>query len=244
MPRARRRRGGACVVRVAFAACTASPKVHGFAGETGTLSIVRRRPRSAWWRRRRRTAVAARGAASRRRRRRAVQGVLADGACEAANARDRLYYVRLPPGYDPARAYRTVYLGPGCGPPQDSTPTVPKAYPMETASDPDAILIAMEQGFYNKAEYNSGDCSDDPSGGVATCATTASTTARARPARSPSSTATSICCTSRSRTTSASTPTGSSTPATPAAAGWRTSSAASSPTCCARRPASRAGCRR
>ena len=40
-------------------------------------------------------------------------------ACEGANARDRLYYVRLPPNYDPARPYRTVYLGPGCGPPQD-----------------------------------------------------------------------------------------------------------------------------
>ena len=33
---------------------------------------------------------------------------------------------------------------------------------METASDPDAILVAMEQGFYNKAEYNRGDCTDDP----------------------------------------------------------------------------------
>jgi len=87
-------------------------------------------------------------------------------ACEAENARDRKYYVRLPPDYDPTRAYRTVYLGPGCGPPQDSTPTVPKAYPMETASDPDAILIAMEQGFYNKAEYNRGDCTDSPDAGA------------------------------------------------------------------------------
>ena len=55
---------------------------------------------------------------------------------------------------------------------------------METASDPDAILIAMEQGFYNKAEYNSGDCIDPTTrtaGAAATCATTASTTARARP---------------------------------------------------------------
>ena len=35
-----------------------------------------------------------------------------------------------------------------------------KVYPMESASDPDAILIAMEQGFYNKAEYNSSSCVD------------------------------------------------------------------------------------
>jgi hypothetical protein len=87
-------------------------------------------------------------------------------ACEADNARDRLYYVRLPPNYDPNRAYRTVYLGPGCGPPQDSTPGVAKTYPLQTASDPDAILIAMEQGFYNKAEYNRNDCTDSPDAGA------------------------------------------------------------------------------
>jgi hypothetical protein len=80
-------------------------------------------------------------------------------ACAPDNARERLYYVRLPPNYDPDRAYRTVYLGPGCGPPQDLLSTR-KVYPMETASDPDAILIAMEQGFYNKAEYNSSTCTD------------------------------------------------------------------------------------
>jgi len=86
-------------------------------------------------------------------------------ACEAAEARDRLYYVRLPPNYDPNTAYRTVYLGPGCGPPQDLVGTS-KSYPMEMASDPDAILIAMEQGFYNRAEYNSGDCLDGRDGGA------------------------------------------------------------------------------
>ena len=79
--------------------------------------------------------------------------------CEGANARDRLYYVRLPPNYDPARPYRTVYLGPGCGPPQDFVGEA-KAYPMQDASDPDAILVAMEQGFYNKAEYSSANCTD------------------------------------------------------------------------------------
>ena len=38
-------------------------------------------------------------------------------ACAADNARERLYYVRLPANYDPNIAYRTVYLAPGCGPP-------------------------------------------------------------------------------------------------------------------------------
>ena len=123
------------------------------------------------------------GAASRRRRRLGQYKEFSlTVACEAANARDRLYYVRLPPNYDPARPYRTVYLGPGCGPPQDLVGET-KVYPMETASDPDAILVAMEQGFYNKAEYNSANCTDRPRtpAPAATCATTASTTARPRP---------------------------------------------------------------
>src|SRR4029079_18762280 len=79
--------------------------------------------------------------------------------CEKEGARDRLYYVRLPPNYDPAKPHRTVYLGPGCGPPQDLI-GASKVYPMEAASGPAAILVAMEQGFYNKAEYNSSDCID------------------------------------------------------------------------------------
>jgi hypothetical protein len=83
-------------------------------------------------------------------------------ACAAEDARDRLYYVRLPPGYDPNRAYRTIYLGQGCGPPQPQIPTQIKAYPMEDASGSDAILIEMEAGLYNKAEYNSATCSNEP----------------------------------------------------------------------------------
>lgn len=83
--------------------------------------------------------------------------------CEGDNARDRLYYVRLPPNYDPARPYRTIYLGPGCGPPQDLVGET-KVYPMQTVSDPDAILVAMEQGFYNKAEYSSADCTTTAGG--------------------------------------------------------------------------------
>ena len=67
--------------------------------------------------------------------------------------------MRLPPNYDPARAYRTVYLGPGAAR-RRTCVGASKVYPMESASDPDAILIAMEQGFYNKAEYNSSSCVD------------------------------------------------------------------------------------
>jgi poly(3-hydroxybutyrate) depolymerase len=83
-------------------------------------------------------------------------------ACAPADARDRLYYVRLPPNYDPNRPYRVVYLGQGCNPPQDLLSTR-SVYPMETVSDPDAILVEMQQGFYNRAEYNNGNCTDTPS---------------------------------------------------------------------------------
>ena len=149
---------------VGVAGCTASPTVRGFAGEAGMLSLCEGAAQCAvapTAPNRGRSAGCGKAAAQ-------APGQFKEFAltvaCEAENARDRLYYVRLPPNYDPARAYRVVYLGPGCGPPQDSTPTVSKAYPMETASDPDAILVQMEQGFYNKAEYNRGDCTDDPNG--------------------------------------------------------------------------------
>jgi hypothetical protein len=79
--------------------------------------------------------------------------------CEGAVGHDRLYYVRLPPNYDPAKAYRTVYLGPGCGPPSALVGAT-TVYPLENASDPDAILVAMEPGLYNKAEYNMANCID------------------------------------------------------------------------------------
>ena len=147
---------------VGFAGCTASPTVRGFAGETGMLSLCEGAAQcvvAPTAPNRGRSAGCGKAAAQ-------APGQYKEFgltvACEAENARDRLYYVRLPPNYDPARAYRVIYLGPGCGPPQDSTPTVSKAYPMEIASDPDAILVQMEQGFYNKAEYNRGDCTDDP----------------------------------------------------------------------------------
>ena len=156
----------ALVAAAAIAGCNASPTVRGFAGKTGDLSLCEgaaqcvvaptppnRGPSAGCGK----PAAQAVGKYAR---------FSLTVACEAESARDRLYYVRLPPNYDPARAYRTIYLGPGCGPPQDSTPTVSKSYLMETESDPDAILVAMEQGFYNKAEYNRGDCSDDPASDV------------------------------------------------------------------------------
>jgi len=154
------------VVAIGVAGCKASPTVRGFAGETGELSLcegaaactVAPTPPS-------RGASAGCGKPAAQALGQYKKFALTV-ACEAENARDRLYYVRLPPGYDPSRPYRVIYLGPGCGPPQDSTPTTSKVYPLQTASDPNAILVAMEQGFYNKAEYNHGDCSDDPASPV------------------------------------------------------------------------------
>jgi poly(3-hydroxybutyrate) depolymerase len=142
-----------------LAACTASPTVRGFAGQKGLANAdagAARCPVAPTPPNRGRSAGCGKVPAQ-------PVGQYAEHAltvdCEADNARDRLYYVRLPPGYDPNKAYRTVYLGPGCGPPQDLV-GITKAYPMESAADPDAILIAMEQGFYNKAEYNSANCVD------------------------------------------------------------------------------------
>jgi hypothetical protein len=154
-------------VILAFAGCSTSPTDRGFIGRSPLCSVDRMAcPIAATPANRGRSAGCGK----------AIPPGQAPGqyarfpltiSCEADNARDRLYYVRLPPNYDPNKIYRTVYLGPGCGPPQDSLPPgSPKVYPMETVSDPDAILIAMEQGFYNKAEYNSGDCTDSPDGGV------------------------------------------------------------------------------
>jgi hypothetical protein len=149
------------------AGCTASPTTRGFAGEKGMLSLCEGAGQCGI------TATAPHRGPSAGCGKAAAQPLATyqkyslTVACEADNARDRIYYVRLPPNYDPTRAYRTVYLGPGCGPPQDSLgPGNIKVYGMETASDPDAILIALEQGFYNKAEYSSADCSDDPASGV------------------------------------------------------------------------------
>ncbi len=81
-------------------------------------------------------------------------------ATSAAASFDRIYYVRLPDNYDPSKPYRVIYLGPGCGAAQDISPTSRKGFPFDTdtiATDAksNAILVQMEQGFYNPATYNS-----------------------------------------------------------------------------------------
>jgi hypothetical protein len=154
-----RRCVGIALAAAALAACTSSPTTRGFVGKTGLsttdagppLCPVGPTPPD-------RGHSAGCGKATTQATGKYVRFTLTV-ECQADDARDRLYYVRLPPNYDPAKAYRTVYLGPGCGPPQDLVGAT-KVYPMETASDPDAILIALEQGFYNKAEYNSANCVD------------------------------------------------------------------------------------
>ena len=149
------RSAGIALAAVAFAACTPSPTVRGFVGQKGLAADAGVKcpvaPTPVNW-------VASAGCGK------AVTQALGKYArfslavdCETQS--DRLYYVRLPPNYDPAKPYRTVYLGPGCGPPQDLV-GASKVYPLEAASDPDAILVAMEQGFYNKAEYNAANCID------------------------------------------------------------------------------------
>ncbi len=83
-------------------------------------------------------------------------------AGQPASSLDRLYYVHLPANYDPTRAYKVIYLGPGCGPQQDFL-TDRKGFPFETdactaATRTDAILVQMEPGLYNPATYNPATC--------------------------------------------------------------------------------------
>jgi hypothetical protein len=70
----------------------------------------------------------------------------------------------LPDNYDNTKAYRVIYQGPGCGQAQDADLMTPHAQP-PFASDPNstgsktgAILVQMQQGLYNPAAYNSGNC--------------------------------------------------------------------------------------
>lgn len=51
---------------------------------------------------------------------------------------NRDYFVWLPSGYDPNRAYTTVFLGPGCGGTGD------QVVPVQTASTTNAILIGLD----------------------------------------------------------------------------------------------------
>jgi len=59
-------------------------------------------------------------------------------ASNQPKVRDRAYFVRLPPNYDPTVPYRVVYIGPGCG--GTSGVDVLRFY---TASMEDAILVAI-----------------------------------------------------------------------------------------------------
>ncbi|MES1206625.1 MAG: PHB depolymerase family esterase [Pseudomonadota bacterium] len=82
----------------------------------------------------------------------------------AANATTRKYYVRTPTDYNPNRpgGYRTIYLGPGCGPVQDLNPNTRKTFALNTATGFDAILIALEPGLYNVSDYSATEyCFDD-----------------------------------------------------------------------------------
>ena len=72
---------------------------------------------------------------------------------------DRLFYVRLPDGYDRSKPYRVIYVGPGCSPTQD-TQTTPKGFQFGSdiansmGARTDAIIVQMEPGKYNPAAYN------------------------------------------------------------------------------------------
>ena len=115
----------------------------------GQRSCRRRPARAAAWRRARRS--------------RSTSSTRSRSPGVAADATNRIYYLRLPSNYDPNKAYRTIYLGPGCGVPQDLQPSLIKVYPMENAAMDQAILIAMEPGLYNAAHYNSATCANDMS---------------------------------------------------------------------------------
>jgi poly(3-hydroxybutyrate) depolymerase len=50
---------------------------------------------------------------------------------------ERSYFVRLPPGYDPMRAYPLMFIGPGCGGAGDN------AIPVQDETGADAIVVGM-----------------------------------------------------------------------------------------------------
>jgi polyhydroxybutyrate depolymerase len=68
---------------------------------------------------------------------------------------NRVYYVRLPASYNPARAYSTVFLGPGCGL-NGANPI-----PVQAASMDDAILVGLN-GVDNCFNHDAADTPDLP----------------------------------------------------------------------------------
>ena len=116
--------------------------MRGFAGETRHLSTCDAGRANAWWRRRRaepraqrRLRQAGRAGAG------AVQGVPADGRrARRTNARDRLYYVRLPPNYDPAGRTARSTSAPGAARRRTRSPTsqgLPDGDRVRSRRDPD-----------------------------------------------------------------------------------------------------------
>jgi hypothetical protein len=65
----------------------------------------------------------------------------------ASTYTSRYYWLRLPAGYDPERAYPTVFIGPGCGESGQSP------IPIQQASMGDAILVGLNgvDDCFNKA---------------------------------------------------------------------------------------------
>lgn len=93
-----------------------------------------------------------------------AQSVLSFNRTPGQNqAIDRLYYVRLPDGYDPTKPYRVIYVGPGCGLTQDTQAT-PKGFTLgtdianSTGAKTQAIVVQLEPGTYNPAAYNPANC--------------------------------------------------------------------------------------
>jgi poly(3-hydroxybutyrate) depolymerase len=82
----------------------------------------------------------------------AVPGVAAPYTATYTN---RIYWLRVPPNYDPDRAYPTVFLGPGCGG-SGQTPI-----PLHAASMDDAILVGLN-GIDNCFNKQSADTPELP----------------------------------------------------------------------------------
>jgi polyhydroxybutyrate depolymerase len=73
----------------------------------------------------------------------------------AADYTNRFYWLRLPAGYDPDRAYPTVFIGPGCGE-SGQTPI-----PIQAASGSDAILVGLN-GFEDCFTHDTADTPELP----------------------------------------------------------------------------------
>jgi poly(3-hydroxybutyrate) depolymerase len=73
----------------------------------------------------------------------------------AAKYTNRVYWLRVPKGYDSTRAYPLVLVGPGCGQ-SGKTPT-----PVEAAAGSDAIIVGMN-GVDDCFDYDAADTPELP----------------------------------------------------------------------------------